>query len=220
MKNLNFISVDLENEQPETLETLQTETAAQTGASAEQPLPNGQPVQGETGPGPGTPEPKRGRGRPKKTEVTQEKAQEPKPKKEKKGLVDMLDEYTEKTQAPPLGGEPVPDQPVYKNLITGYMLILVIDTAFPYLALMILKRSSPKWALIKADEIKMSATEKKELEPIADEVAKMVFNNVNPVVAFFVVSGLMYVGKITALSGVAEARFKQRKLKPKTKKVD
>ena len=75
-------------------------------------------------------------------------------------------------------------------LISGYMLLFVIDTVAPYVITVVLKRF--RNISLPAKAIKLTAEQMAELEPLADTVAKNLLLNISPEMAFFIMLGLTY----------------------------
>jgi hypothetical protein len=143
---------------------------------------------------------KKGRGRPKGS--TKKTA-------EKKTLFDDLSEYNAggeaKADVPSASGGPLdplapPASPPVNPMISGYLFLCVLDFVAPHAIIFIFGFFDPRYKEIKASKLQMTGEEKKELEPIADEVAKMYFTNVSPVAALAITAGSLYVGKLLALN--------------------
>ena len=143
---------------------------------------------------------KKGRGRPKgSTKKTTEK----------KTLFDDLSDYNAGGEAKPEGSTatdapaPVsapPASPPVNPMISGYLFLCVLDFVAPHAIIFIFGFFDPRYKEIKASKLQMTGEEKKELEPIADEVAKMYFTNVSPLAALAITAGSLYVGKLLALN--------------------
>jgi hypothetical protein len=82
-----------------------------------------------------------------------------------------------------------PGTPDVANLIDGYIVLLIMDAICPQTIKMLFKK---KFEGIPADAISLTETQKKSLEPLADQIAKYLVGYVNPLYAFLMVSGLMY----------------------------
>jgi signal recognition particle GTPase len=87
-------------------------------------------------------------------------------------------------------------EPVYNNLISGYMLLMIIDVLMPYLSFLICKLLLKKE--IDWKKIKIGSSDLKEFEPIADEVAKKISMKITPEIALTIMLGGLYFTK-TAL---------------------
>jgi hypothetical protein len=87
-------------------------------------------------------------------------------------------------------------EPVYNNLISGYMLLMIIDVLMPYLSFLICKLLLKKE--IDWKKIKIGSNDLKEFEPIADEVAKKISMKITPEIALTIMLGGLYFTK-TAL---------------------
>jgi hypothetical protein len=79
--------------------------------------------------------------------------------------------------------------PEVANLIDGYIVLLMMDAICPAAIKMIFKK---KFANVPAQSFSLSDGQKKSIEPLADQIAKYLVGYVNPLYAFFIVSGLMY----------------------------
>jgi hypothetical protein len=82
-----------------------------------------------------------------------------------------------------------PGTPDVANLIDGYIVLLILDAICPQTIKLLFKK---KFEGIPADAIGLTETQKKSLEPLADQIAKYLVGYVNPLYAFLMVSGLMY----------------------------
>ena len=82
-----------------------------------------------------------------------------------------------------------PGTPDVANLIDGYIVLLIMDAICPQTIKLLFKK---KFEGIPADAIGLTETQKKSLEPLADQIAKYLVGYVNPLYAFLMVSGLMY----------------------------
>lgn len=85
-------------------------------------------------------------------------------------------------------------------LINGSMLLMCIDFIAPGVILWFLKFVDPKYKQIKAAKIKLTKEEKKDLEPLADAVAKQLLLNISPMAAFTILITFAYGSKIMAES--------------------
>ena len=85
-------------------------------------------------------------------------------------------------------------------LINGAMLLMCIDFIAPGVILWLLKFVDPKYKQIKAAKIKLTKDEKKDLEPLADAVAKQLLLNISPMAAFTILITFAYGSKIMAES--------------------
>jgi len=77
--------------------------------------------------------------------------------------------------------------------ISGYVLLMIMDSLFPYATAMMVSRFMGKD--IDAKKLKLTTTERKELQPMADEVAKG-FVGASPASMFVMTSLSMYFGKV------------------------
>lgn len=74
-------------------------------------------------------------------------------------------------------------------LLDGYMLLLMMDALFPTVIKFIFRK---KLSNISENELTLNETQKKSLEPMANEFAKYLSQFINPVMAFALVTGVMY----------------------------
>ena len=118
-------------------------------------------------------------------------------------LIDDLRKY--KTVTTPPANQPPANQPTanveidLSKYISGALLLIVIDSFFPSLILMIMGFVDHKYKYAKREKLKLTPTEKKELEPLADAMIKLMFGLVHPAVAFLIATGMLYAGKVMSL---------------------
>lgn len=98
-----------------------------------------------------------------------------------------------------------------KVLISGYLLLIVLDVLFPNIIKFVLSKFAPKYKKLNTSKIRLTKEEKEELEDSADEVAKILTQNANPIVVFFVSLSFMYTSKILDYDLPEENRFKPKK---------
>lgn len=156
---------------------------------------------------------KRKRGRPRKNkEADQQKPKSPEPKKEKDEIKDFFAEFNgiEPTQESPapnfVGGEVKPkkrrgrppgstkkkQQEEEKEIkLSGEMLLTGINFAMPVLIKMVYGLIDERAKRIDTANLRLDKEEKAELQDSADEVAKQLFGNANPVYVF--IAGLLFV---------------------------
>lgn len=183
MEKLNFTTVS-----EATPETATTETTTTTPA----PIPQADIVQVP----PAEPKKER-RGRPRKENSTGKamKFEQPKPSKDSGAeLDDILKGYSEQAPADANGAEPIPQQ--LKSHINGAMFVSMIDLILPAALLFIAKQFDLVSDKVKADDIRLSKKQIDNIEPIAEEVAKEVFNNMSPVSALLLSLATAYMGNI------------------------
>lgn len=101
--------------------------------------------------------------------------------------------------AQPAQNGPQPGQIDLSKYITGALLLICLDAIMPGVVLYIAGWVDPKYKNVRAAKLKMTAQEKKELEPLADEMVKILFGFVHPAIAFLVATGVIYAGKLFAL---------------------
>lgn len=146
---------------------------------------------------------KKGRGRPKGSTKQPGQPGEPTTLKHKTASLDdirsqvnanaqrILNENpgTTPQQAVATAAITTPGTPDVANLIDGYIVLLILDAICPQTIKFLFKK---KFEGIPADAIGLTETQKKSLEPLADQIAKYLVGYVNPLYAFLMVSGLMY----------------------------
>lgn len=153
-----------------------------------------------------TPEPeapKRGRGRPKK-ETPGAGTGEPKAERKKnvtgKSLFDELRErgkqYSEpkeevNKEVPP--GVDTPPAPT-SNLLNGYLILLICDAFLPLVVVKIAHARGNKGITTK--QLKLTAAEKKELEPLADACANQILPSMSPISQFLLAISSVYITKV------------------------
>ena len=78
------------------------------------------------------------------------------------------------------------------EIINGTLLIFFIDTAIPMAISFLNNRFSDE--KVKASELQLTAAQKRDLQPIADEVAKQIAINGNPMTVFIISLVSIYAG--------------------------
>jgi hypothetical protein len=136
---------------------------------------------------------KRKRGRPKKDQPTPKP--QPTPAQSSKNASSIFDSIKKEVKENgeslnTTSGEIQQTQSVQTtSLIDGYMLLAIMDAFVPSVVKIIFKK---KFANVTTEQVMLSDVQKKSLEPLADEMAKYLSGYVNPLYAFFIVSGMMY----------------------------
>lgn len=127
-------------------------------------------------------------------------------------LINDLGKY--KTNVTPQTSSAVAASPEIdlSKYISGALLLIVIDSCFPALILMIAGFIDVKYKTVNQKLLKLSNDEKKELEPLADAIIKLMFGMVHPAIAFLVATGMMYAGKLMALE---DSDFEKKIINPK-----
>lgn len=154
-------------------------------------------------------EKKKGRGRPKGTKketenkIHPEKTEtEPKADKgtfnvneyvEADEIKNLQNEHNTKVAPPIQATAPIIQM---KPLISGYLLLVCINTVMPNIIIYIFGMFNAKVKKVNPKDIKLDHQERKDLEPIADEVAKIVFAEMNPMSSFLLSLSFMYGGKL------------------------
>lgn len=82
----------------------------------------------------------------------------------------------------------------FKNLISGYMLLSLMDFVMPSAVIKIygFVNKDFKKLNIKPNSLKLDSEQKEALKNSADEVAKYIFSKINPLTAFFIGASLFY----------------------------
>jgi hypothetical protein len=177
----------------EIIESIISEETAQETTPAPEPQPEPEPTpepQPEPEPTP-APEPE-----PTQTaEPTTEKKKETRGRK-KKNVSSARDKFADFKPVEEPAQAQATAEPVYNNLISGYMLLMIIDVLMPYLSFLICKLLLKKE--IDWKKIKIGSNDLKEFEPIADEVAKKISMKITPEIALTIMLGGLYFTK-TAL---------------------
>lgn len=166
-------------------------------------------------------EPIRKRGRPRKDEQGANPAPKAKaaPKEADGGLEAELDAMRKEHASDP--AQPAQAMPESEGppLITGYLLLIVIDAMAPGLVVL-----SVKWATgrtdIAAETLRLGESDRKAVEPLADEAAKVIMARMNPVAMFGLVMVAMYAMRIPPEKPEAKAkRLAERKAAKARKKM-
>jgi hypothetical protein len=130
---------------------------------------------------------KKGRGRPKKEAA----AETPQIKKEAV-KIDVDKELDELNNQYAIIEAPQQAEAPQRVLVSGLMLLIVCDAFFPAIISKILSKRGKK---IDTKKLKLTTEEKKELRETADEAAKFMFANANPIALFFIGLGSIYISK-------------------------
>lgn len=85
------------------------------------------------------------------------------------------------------------------KFVSGALLLIVMDAILPGVICLALSFADRKYKYLDKRKVRLTREEKEELEPFADEVVKVIFLKVNPVIGFFVVSGILYGSKFMFL---------------------
>lgn len=83
------------------------------------------------------------------------------------------------------------------SLISGYLFLVVLDGAFPALLVFLLKRFG-KVQGVKVQDLRLTTEERKELEPVADQAARILVGTLDPVTLFLVSYAVITLAKIPA----------------------
>ena len=100
--------------------------------------------------------------------------------------------------------------------INGYILLLVVDTVFPFAFTMIHNMFEKRFR-IENNDISLNDKQQKELEPLANQAADYMQINVNPIAGFFITTGLMYGANMFAFRSSIIAELPRQTFKTKDK---
>lgn len=155
---------------------------------------------------------KKGRGRPKGSVKKNANAEDgskgqPNIKDAKNSLNDDLNEYKRVTSPvsntngnPTPNGNPPEGQIDVSKFVSGALLLIAIDAIFPTAIILIMRQFDPKYKYVNKKKLKLTSEEKEELEPLANEVVKLIFGYMPPLQAFLFCMSIVYAGKIMLLS--------------------
>lgn len=141
-------------------------------------------------------------------------------------LVDDLSKYKSATPSTSTATTQQATQDVKIDLskyISGALLLIVMDAVFPSAIILIAGYVDKKYKYVDKSKLKLEKDEKKELEPLADEMIKIFFGMVHPAVAFFVCSGLLYAGKLMSLEEsdfIIPKQIEKNKQNEKNKQIE
>jgi hypothetical protein len=108
-----------------------------------------------------------------------------------KNLTDELSGAKKEPETPQ--GEKKPRKkynPIETNLITGYMVLFCVDSVLPFLISFYFKRF--RNTNLPTQSIKLTAEQFKQLEPIADQVAREMLFTIKPYQALLIMLSLSY----------------------------
>lgn len=141
----------------------------------------------------GSEPPKKKRGRPLGS--TKDKTSASSAENIRSGAIPNVQSNTGASPAPAPASEAAPAPAPVNTLMTGYLLLITLDLLAPLAVTFLLKKSKPE---LKAKNLKMTKQEREDLEPLADEAAKVIAQNINPVTMFFVMYSATLVTKAMA----------------------
>jgi len=113
-----------------------------------------------------------------------------------------VDEYKEDKRRTGKQKETTKPISTSKGLITGYVLLLFTDILLPAVMSVINNRFTDEDEHVTPAELRLSAKQMKDIEPIADKAAKEIALNVNPIILFFIIMTISYTGNLIALRSV------------------
>ena len=196
---------DLEQINVETFETTKSvpdeSDSAQVENKTPQP-PSEDATTTEPEPSEEKPQVKETRGRHKKgCECTKCQAKRESAREQAKdGKTDLQNDLSQYTQTDLNGGEqaePMQAQVDLSKYISGALLLIALDAIFPALILNFAKKRNPaKYGKIKVKQMKLTPEEREELEPLADEVIKILVLKMHPAAAFLIAYGIITAGKL------------------------
>jgi hypothetical protein len=135
-------------------------------------------------------------------------------------LDDYLNKYKEvppsQTSAPT--AQPVNGKADYIDMskyVSGALFLIAIDIIMPKLSMTIAGFIDKRYKHVDKKHLKLTSEEKKELEPIAEQVVKILFGYMHPVFAFGVMLSIMYMGKIMMISDDVLDNAESKMLKKK-----
>lgn len=170
---------------------------------------------------------KRKRGRPRKNQkADQAKPKSPEPKEEKNEINDFFKEFNgieptqemsepidikpKKRRGRPKGSTNRKEQEEQREIkLSGEMLLTGINFAMPVLIKMVYGLIDERAKEIDTANLRLDKEEKAELQDSADEVAKQIFGNANPVYVF--IAGLLFVFGDKVTEEVAKIPKKPKK---------
>ena len=169
------------------------------------------------------PKKKDGRGRPRKIDSQQKdgpaapKTNTPDDEAELKAKLGDFKPVNDGTTA---GQPPTPEQQKTAIIISGAAFLSMVDFIAPKLILFVYSFIDDRAKHIKQDELKLTPSQIKELEQVAGEVSKIVFQDINPIAAFAVMVSVSYFANIEEAMLKAEDKIeKEKEAKKKKEKI-
>lgn len=101
------------------------------------------------------------------------------------------------------------------QFISGALFLICMDAVLPSMILMIFGWFNKKYKGVDSKKLRLDADEQKRLEPLAEQIVKLIFGSCNPIVAFAVTYGMIIAGKIMTLE---DEDFKPLPIKKKEDK--
>jgi hypothetical protein len=87
----------------------------------------------------------------------------------------------------PKNAQPEPQQVITETpVITGALMMMLIDLALPHLMVFANNKLNKKGKKIRASDLQMTSEQRKELEPVADQVAKEMMLQANPLTVLII----------------------------------
>jgi hypothetical protein len=119
----------------------------------------------------------------------------------------LTDDSAQKREEKPIIEEPLATKGKKRKndtILSGYMLLVFCDSAFPFLISFINNMFSEK--RVKAAQLRLSLEEIQELQPIADDAAKQLQVYLSPVMAFGILLSMTYATKLIDIYDTEEKK--------------
>lgn len=129
---------------------------------------------------------------PEAPEVTEDKADEI----SEAELIGSLSEGFDASQYEKIELPPEKQQPEYKALISGYVILMGMNLIFPPLVLNLIKRFYAPARVVDVSDVQLDEKELAVLEKAADEVAMMIFTKLSPVSQLLIGFTVMTAAKV------------------------
>ena len=141
---------------------------------------------------------------------TDEQKQERKRKQEEDFFKEFQEQPPAQVQAPAQVQSEQSQKIDLSKFISGTLFLIVCDSFIPNIILKVAAQTNEKWRNVDAKKLKLTAEERKELGPLADEMVKVILGRVSPILGFFIVYGV--------LTGTKMMMLEEEDFKPKKKK--
>ena len=173
-------------------------------------------------PAPETPPAKKdGRGRPRKNPAAAPAKPAASVGDDEEALKAKLSDFKQADEQPaPAGAETQPAAPkIPPIIISGAVFLSMIDFICPRLIMFVYSFIDDRTKYIVVQDLKLSKQQIADLEPVAGEVSKVVFSEINPIVAFGMMLGVSYFANmeealINADTKAAKIREAENKTQP------
>lgn len=101
-----------------------------------------------------------------------------------------------------------------KMVVNGRMLLALMNFIFPLLITKLFSLIDPRAGLVDRADVRLTEEQKESLEESADSAARYIFQQMNPILIFFVFSSILYADNFSiALDKIEKVKI----LKPKKK---